>query len=491
MYSLGLLAFSSFILALLLTPLVRNLARRFGLMDHSLGERRLHADPIPRLGGIAMVLAYIGSFAILLLAGLQGGRLISKGFSVMIRLMPAAALIFAIGILDDLRGLSPLQKFAGQLVAALLAIWSGVLVTGVIGWDFPVWVGVPVTVIWLVGCTNAFNLIDGMDGLATGTGLFATMTMLLVALFYNDVTLALAMAPLMGALLGFLRFNFNPATIFLGDCGSLTLGFLLGCYGVFWSQKAATVLGMTAPMMVLAVPLLDTTLSIARRFLKGKPIYEADQDHIHHRLLARGMTQRNVVLLLYGVAACGALLSMLLGALENQYSGLVVLIFCGAAWIGVQHLGYVEFGVARRLFANGVFRPQLHNQLVLQTLETELKAARHPSDCWRVVCQASRELGFTEVEMRLDDGTSFQETLVETVGHPVWTIHIPLNDNGWLRLGRSFESAGAPTVVAALADTLRHGIQSFDSHPEGAGLAGGRGLQLERQLNRGGTADRE
>ena len=438
-----------------------------------------------------MVLAYLGAFAILLLLDLQGGRLISEGLSVVMRLMPAAALIFAIGILDDLRGLSPLQKFAGQLVAALLAIWGGVLVTGVIGWSFPVWVGVPVTVIWLVGCTNAFNLIDGMDGLATGTGLFATMTMLVVALFYNDMTLALAVAPLVGALLGFLRFNFNPATIFLGDCGSLTLGFLLGCYSVFWSQKAATLLGMTAPMMVLAVPLLDTTLSIARRFLQGKPIYQADRGHIHHRLLARGMTQRKVVLLLYGVAACGALLSILLGVLENQYAGLVVLIFCGAGWIGVQHLGYVEFGVARRIFANGVFRPQLHNQLVLQTLETDLKAARRPSDSWRVVCRACRELGFTQVEMRLDDGTCFQETLVDTVAHPMWTIHVPLNDKGWLRLGRCFEGSGAPTAVAALADALRCGIQSLDSHPEGAGLPGGRGLQLERQLNRDGTADRE
>ncbi len=473
MYSLGLLAFSSFILALLLTPLVRNLARRFGFMDHSLGERRLHADPIPRLGGIAMVLAYIGAFAILLLADLKGGRLISEGFSMVTRLMPAAALIFAIGILDDLRGLSPLQKFAGQLVAALLAIWGGVLVTGVIGWNFPVWMGVPVTVIWLVGCTNAFNLIDGMDGLATGMGLFATMTILLVALFYNDVTLALAVAPLMGALLGFLRFNFNPATIFLGDCGSLTLGFLLGCYGVFWSQKAATLLGMTAPMMVLAVPLLDTTLSIVRRFLLGKPIYKADRGHIHHRLLARGMTQCKVVLLLYGVAACGALLSVLLGVLENQYSGLVVVIFCGAAWIGVQHLGYMEFGLARRMFSNGDFRPQLHNQLVvLRRLDTELKATRHPSDCWRVICRACTELGFNKVEMQLDDGTGFQETLVETQGLPMWTIHVPLNERGWLRLGRGFDASGTPTEVAALANLLHSGMQSLDNKPGKAGLAG-------------------
>src|SRR6201999_2943513 len=128
------------------------------------------------------------------------------------------------------------------------------------------------------------NLIDGIDGLATGVGFFATVTMALAALMQGNITLAIAVVPLAGALLGFLRYNFNPASIFLGDSGSLLVGFLLGSFGILWSQKAATILGITAPMMAMAIPLLDTGLAIVRRFLRNRPIFEGDRGHIHHRL---------------------------------------------------------------------------------------------------------------------------------------------------------------------------------------------------------------
>ena len=153
---------------------------------------------------------------------------------------------------------------------------------------------VPLTILWLVGCSNAFNLIDGLDGLATGVGLFATATAFLSALLTGNIALAIVTAPLLGALLGFLPYNFSPASIFMGDCGSLTVGFLLGCFGVIWSQKSATLLGMTAPLIALAIPLLDTALAIARRFLRRQPVFGADRGHIHHRLLARGFTPRRV-----------------------------------------------------------------------------------------------------------------------------------------------------------------------------------------------------
>ena len=127
----------------------------------------------------------------------------------------------------------------------------------------------PLSILWLVGCTNAFNLIDGLDGLAAGVGLFATITMLLAAFANHNLQLALVTMPLAGALIGFLRYNFNPASVFLGDCGSLLIGFLLGCYGVMWSQKSATLLGMTAPLMALAIPLLDAALSIIAPVYRG------------------------------------------------------------------------------------------------------------------------------------------------------------------------------------------------------------------------------
>ncbi|MGA7410233.1 MAG: MraY family glycosyltransferase, partial [Bryobacteraceae bacterium] len=196
-----------------------------------------------------LFLAYLGALAVLLLLPASAGNLVKAGLPVGLRLLPAMALVFFVGLVDDIRGLKPWQKLACQLLAAGLAFWAGVDIKNVDGIVIPAWLGLPVTLFWLVGCANAFNLIDGVDGLATGAGLFATVTILIGALLSNNVPLALATIPLAGALLGFLRYNFNPASIFLGDSGSLTIGFLLGCFGVLWSQKGATILGMTAPLL--------------------------------------------------------------------------------------------------------------------------------------------------------------------------------------------------------------------------------------------------
>ena len=239
-----------------------------------------------------------------------------------LKVLPAAALIFAVGLLDDLRAMRPWPKLAVQVIASYVAFDAGIRISRLGGFAVPPWLSLPLTVSWLVGCCNAFNLIDGVDGLATGAGLFASVTMLLGALLNNDTLLAMATVPLAGALLGFLWYNFNPASIFLGDSGSLTLGFLLGCYGTIWNQKSTTVLGITAPLMALAVPLLDTGISIARRFLRQQPIFSADFGHIHHRLLARGLTPRRVVLLLYGASGVAAVMSLLASVSHNGFKGI-------------------------------------------------------------------------------------------------------------------------------------------------------------------------
>ncbi len=163
------------------------------------------------------------------------------------------------------------------------------------------WWSIPATILWLLACTNAFNLVDGMDGLAAGVGLFSTLTIFVAALLQQNMALAMATVALAGCLLGFLRYNFNPATTFLGDSGSLLIGFVLVCYGIIWVQKSSTFLGMTAPIMALSLPLFDVTLAIARRFLRTQSIFSADRGHIHHRLLDRGISPRKAVLLLYGL----------------------------------------------------------------------------------------------------------------------------------------------------------------------------------------------
>ena len=271
MYSLLFLGFASFALSLFLTPLVRNQARRLGLVDMPDGHRKIHRTPVPRVGGVAILAATVGAYALLLLAGLSAGHIVLSGAPFAVRLLPAVIIIFGVGLADDIFAIRPWYKLAAQIAAATLVWFSGIRLEAIGGHPFSVTLSFVLTIAWIVACSNAVNLIDGVDGLAAGVGLFATITTLIAGLLHNNLDLVFATVPLAGALIGFLRYNFNPASIFLGDCGSLTLGFLLGCYGIVWSEKSTTLLSMTAPLLALSVPLLDAGIAIARRFLRNQP----------------------------------------------------------------------------------------------------------------------------------------------------------------------------------------------------------------------------
>ena len=346
MYSLLTLFLVAFVIALTVTPLCRDLALRWKLLDHPGDLRKIHSRPIPRIGGVPIVLAYLASFGLVWAAGFHAAAQLQEHLPFILKLLPSAALIFAVGLADDLIGLRPWQKLAGQFVAAVMAVSAGARLTGFVGYELPMYWAVPLSVLWLVGFANAFNLIDGVDGLAAGVGLVATITTLVAALLQHNILLALATVPLAGALLGFLRYNFSPASIFLGDSGSLLIGFLLGCYGLLWSQKAATLLGITAPLIAMSIPLVDTVLAIARRFLNHQPIFGADRSHIHHKLLARGLTPRRVALIIYGVCALSACLALLQSVWKEQFAGSIVLLFCIGACVCIQRLGYTEFAVS-------------------------------------------------------------------------------------------------------------------------------------------------
>ncbi len=459
MYSLLWLALTSFLLSLVLTPLVRDAFRRLGLVDRPDGQRKLHQDPIPRGGGLPIAVSYLASFGLLLLMPLNAGELIGRYLPQIFLLLPAAALVFVTGLLDDLMGLKPWQKLVGQIGAASLAYWAGVRVLMVAGHSTDTWWWtLPLPFLWLVACMNAFNLIDGVDGLASGLGLFATLTTFVAALLQKNVPLALATIPLAGALLGFLRYNFNPASIFLGDSGSLLIGFLLGCFGAIWSQKSATFLGMTAPLMTLAIPLLDVCLSVVRRFLRHQPLFTADRGHIHHRLLDQGLTPRRVVLLLYGVCALGAIFSLMQSLLRNQFQGVVILLFCAVTWLGVQHLGYVEFGEARRLLVGGAFPRMLSGQLMLREFEESLAAARNVTDFWNAIRETCKSLGFSQVRLQLL-GVILEERTGTRNGEGCWHLRIPLDGLGYINLTREFESSALPMIVAPFVDALHRGLR--------------------------------
>ncbi|MBL0161925.1 MAG: undecaprenyl/decaprenyl-phosphate alpha-N-acetylglucosaminyl 1-phosphate transferase [Bryobacterales bacterium] len=450
MLSIMLLGAVSFLLALASTPLIRTWSERAGLVDHPDGNRKIHSRPVSRVGGIAILLAILGACLVLLVSQLDGGEIIRSWAPSMLRLLPAVVVMFATGLIDDIYGLKPWQKLLGQLAAVGLAVTlGGVMISGVRGYSLPVWFSYGVTLVWLIGCTNAVNLIDGVDGLASGVGLFAAATTLIAALLHGDTGLALATAPLAGALLGFLRYNSNPASIFLGDCGSLPIGFLLGIFAVEWGQKSATLLGMTAPLMALAIPLLDTGLSIVRRFLRQQPIFGADRGHIHHRLLAQGLTPRRVTLVLYGVCGMGAALA-LLGSFWQGYTGPVLVTFCAVSLAGIRRLGYVEFGVAGRLLSGGTLRLLLNRQLSLANFAAELQAASTPEACWSAILHNYRSFGFAVVHASLQ-GQTFHDG-DQPAGHELWKLSIPLAGGDSIELYREPGSSLCPTGAGAFAE---------------------------------------
>ena len=450
MYSLLFLGSISFVLSFLLTPVVRAVFRRFGLA-HRGSELSDRHYPIPRAGGVAIVISYVVSYLCLVAVPLKGGIVVWDSLNFTLALMPAAGLIFLIGLVDDIRGLEPWHKLLGEVVAAGAAYWAGIHIHGFAGYGTGAWWSLPVTILWLVACTNAINLIDGVDGLATGIGLFATCTTLIAALIQNNTALAIATIPLAGCLLGFIRYNFNPATIFLGDGGSLFIGFLLGCYAVVWSQKAATILGMTAPLMALSIPLLDMTVAIARRYLRRQPLFEGDRNHIHHRLLHRGFTPRKVALVMYACAALVATGSLVMN--NRNISGFVILAFCMTTWVGIQHLGYVEFGVAGRLLIDGAFRRLLNSHISIENLEESLTAASTPEDCCNVLRNYYREFGFCRIEAQMA-GRELS-ACVEMQPLESWKVIVPISDGSYVELYRGFGPAQQHQVVASFVDVMR------------------------------------
>lgn len=449
MYSLIFLGFVSFGLSLVLTPLVRNLAWRYGIVDQPDQQRKIHSSPIPRIGGVAIFAAVVGAYGLLLVVRLSSGNIVLADLPLVLRLLPALAVVFGIGLIDDIAGTRPWVRLAAETVAAILAWIGGIRILGIAGHSFSGDIeSFLFTVLWIVTCTNALNLIDGVDGLAAGVSLFASITMLIAALLDHNFAMALAVVPLAGSLLGFLRFNFTPASIFLGDSGSLTLGFLLGCFGAVWAEKSTTLLGLTAPLMVLAVPLLDVGLAVVRRFLRGRPIFAADNAHIHHKLLSLGLTPRHLLFVIYGICAVGSAASLLLTINHNQNRDFVLVLVCLAAWLGLQHLGYSEFGVAKRMVLGGTIRSVLSAQLALEAFEYEVKADLTLEQCWDVLCRTCPQFGFSGIDFELDDVRRHCGT------NTGWQVRIDFPGHGYINVWRELGSTSRGTAAVLFIDCV-------------------------------------
>ncbi|MCI5161329.1 MAG: undecaprenyl/decaprenyl-phosphate alpha-N-acetylglucosaminyl 1-phosphate transferase [Candidatus Electrothrix sp. AX5] len=326
------------LIALALTPAVRQLALHFDLTDKP-SARKMHTKRIPRIGGVALFVSFLLPFLFLF---------VFRKYSVAAQyffadnsnlcFVTGALFIFLLGLLDDVRELSFLSKIFGQLLVALFVYTCGFQITTVttpFGADFSIgFLSLPLTVFWFLLVINAINLIDGLDGLAAGICLFVSLSMLFVCAVNGRLTAAFAFAALAGALVGFLRYNFYPASIFMGDSGSYFLGYCLAALSIGGTIKGQVATAMLIPIIALGVPLMDTLWAPLRRFINGQSMFQPDNKHIHHRLVKLGFTHRRAVLSLYVLTVLLGISSMLLVHAQNDTSALILFVL-GIGLVGL------------------------------------------------------------------------------------------------------------------------------------------------------------
>jgi UDP-GlcNAc:undecaprenyl-phosphate GlcNAc-1-phosphate transferase len=334
-------------LALAVTPGVRALARRLGAVDLP-GPGRVHGHPVPLLGGVAILVAALGAPVLAELAGLEVRSVLAAGGWNVPWLLAGTAVIVLTGVVDDVRALAPAPKLALQVVAAGLALRGGYGLAGVTNpftgdyLTFGIAGAALATVAWIVLITNAFNLIDGLDGLASGVALIASVTLLVVAASEGRVGAVLLWATLIGALAGFLRYNFNPASIFLGDTGSLLVGYWVSVLSLQSLQKGAAAVVILVPILALGLPIMDTYVALGRRALGSGvgTIFRADRAHVHDRLLQSGMSHRRAVLVLYAACVGFGALAFVAVVVQGTGNALVVGLVAGGTYAVIRSLRY-------------------------------------------------------------------------------------------------------------------------------------------------------
>ena len=450
-------------------------------------EDRAAGQGTPRLGGLAVFAAiWLAIGASLLLHNMVTDRVLAVG-RLGLTLASACCLVFLIGLYDDLRGARPWQKLAVQAAAAGLLYAGGfrieILSNPFTHTPFSLgWLSLPLTVLWLVAISNAFNLIDGLDGLAAGVGLFAGVSLFLLAALVSNVFVAALAAAIAGALLGFLPHNFHPARIYLGDSGSLTVGLGLAALSIVSEQKGPVMVTMAIPLLIFGLPLLEVAVTTTRRLLSGHPLFGRDEDHLHHRLLQIGVAKNLALFLLYGLAALFALSSILL----VNYSGSVaplIAVLCGAfAWIVVGQMHYPEFAeLDAHIRLSLSSQPALlRNQIAIRKAAAAMERANSPADLWTGLTSLLGQLGFAQARCEVcgADGSLIHELEWRPVspdpetgprgenalrgGMAHWSLEIPLAGpagmSGTVRLGHAFDRRAPlfrmPSLVQLISESF-------------------------------------
>ncbi|MBI1746635.1 MAG: undecaprenyl/decaprenyl-phosphate alpha-N-acetylglucosaminyl 1-phosphate transferase [Acidobacteria bacterium] len=483
------LFFLSASVSLLLTPILLRISHRYQWLDVPDGRRKIHAQPVPRLGGIAIFMAFLVTLWISFLGHNTIFAALRGQWDKVVCLLLPATLIFLIGLFDDFRGVSAKTKLSLQLLAAGLLYYNGFRIEQIANpfggshWSLG-WLSLPITLVWLVGVTNAFNLIDGMDGLAAGIAFFVSMASFFVSVAQFKPMVSVLSIIMAGATLGFLRYNFNPARIFMGDSGSYFIGFVVGALAIQGSQKSPVAVSIAVPLLLLGLPILDTMIAIARRFLEGAPIFNPDREHIHHRLMRIAHSQRFAVIILYGATAFLGLSSWLMVIMHSQLAAVISLTAGLAAFWGVKSLQYEEFQELGR-YLSGLFthRHALVHQIYLRKLSDRIAASASLGDVLLLVAEALGRLNFDVGEICLARARSSSANHVylpleqiyrwswAPTGEPaalklpvMWELNIPLEDGrgagGYFRLARSIEKEPLPKQLTAMVQLLTHKLQA-------------------------------
>jgi UDP-GlcNAc:undecaprenyl-phosphate GlcNAc-1-phosphate transferase len=407
MYSVILAFLTALAVTACLTPLVRRLALALGAVDDPTA-RRVHTRTIPRMGGIAIVLGFFLPLLAVFALNTGTARIFFGAPRLVAALVTGSLLVAGLGLFDDIVGVGAKAKLAVQIAAGCIAFAGGLRIDAL---SLPLFGAVPLgilalpaTVLWIIAIINALNLIDGLDGLAGGVAFFACLTNFIVAVLGGNILIGFISATLAGAIVGFLFFNFNPAKIFMGDSGSMFLGFVLACSSLLGAgtQKSPTIIAILVPLIALGLPIMDMLFAVARRFMERRSIFSADRGHIHHRLLDLGLTHRRAVLVLYGVSLAFTLVALAMHFGRSwQVGGALVALTVLLVGV-VRFVGYINARLALGRVPHGAFVDRLRRGI--PNVLTRFAAARSADEIQAILELFAQDHGILAVSILAGQG---------------------------------------------------------------------------------------
>jgi UDP-GlcNAc:undecaprenyl-phosphate GlcNAc-1-phosphate transferase len=470
-------------LSSLLTPLVIRAASALHLYDAPDGVRRIHASPVPRLGGVAIYLAAAGVSIPVLVYGSSlfwtAGIIAPNEVRMLTGLLIGSAILFVVGFVDDLRGLPPIVKFVAQLSAAIVARYFGVrLGTIALGYGEGVRLGfieVPLLLLWIIGVTNAYNFIDGLNGLAGGIAIVAFATGLVVSRALGHVGVIIPTVALIGALAGFMRYNFPKARIFLGDAGSLSIGFLLSVLLLKAAEAPGPKVMFAMPLLAVCVPLLDASLAVLRRWLRGVPLSGADSRHIHHRLMAIGMSAQRTAIVLWviagAIATFGILIAMTAPYVATSIAIVSIVALCILIIYGTNILSYDELIVAGEVLftAPSRFRRVISDQILAHDLTARIQDAQMVDEVTSLLTSTAPSFGFLKMEL-VRESRAHRPTEEDAFATWAWKLEYPLRPRP--------QDLSSPSYKLAIWCSAEHHVRPYGAERAAKIIAPG----LERWL---------